>query len=332
MKLSETDVLVTGGAGFIGSHLVDLLIEEGCRVRVIDNLANGTMENLKQHDRSSRFEFIKADINDKDAVAKALKGAGAVFHLACLGVRHSIKYPMENHRVNAEGTLNLLRHAYANNVKRFIHCSSSEVYGTAVRVPMTEEHPTNPCTIYGASKLAGEAYARAYYMTYGMEIVILRPFNTYGTRSHHEGDAGEMIPKSIVRALSGQPVLVFGDGKQTRDFTYVEDMVKGIFQAALCDKVVGQTFNIGSGSEILISEIAKKIIGITKSHSEIEYLENRPGDVLRLYADAAKFKRLTAWASKVPLEEGLRKTVEWFISRPEGVLAMLGREKGKNWE
>lgn len=223
MKLSGSRVLVTGGAGFIGSHLVDLLMEEGCRVIVIDNLANGRKDNLRQHKGRINFKFIEGDINDKTALRKAVKGADMVFHLACLGVRHSIKYPLENHKVNAEGTLSVLQEAYRYKVKRFLYCSSSEVYGTAKRVPMDEDHPTHPCTVYGASKLAGEAYTLAYHMTYGMETLVVRPFNTYGPRSHHEGDAGEIVPRSIVRALSGEPILIFGDGRQTRDFTFVKD-------------------------------------------------------------------------------------------------------------
>jgi UDP-glucose 4-epimerase len=217
MKLSEgMKVLVTGGAGFIGSHLVDALIQEGCYVRVIDNLTNGKRENLEQHKASDNFEFYLGSVTDPYDVAEAMKGIEIVFHLACLGVRHSIRHPFENHRVNAEGTLLMLKEAQRAGVEKFLYCSSSEVYGTAIHVPMPESHPTNPCTIYGASKLAGEAYTRAFYKSYGMKTVILRPFNTYGPRSHHEGYAGEMIPKSIVRALNGKSVLVFGDGSQTR--------------------------------------------------------------------------------------------------------------------
>ncbi|MCP3893046.1 MAG: NAD-dependent epimerase/dehydratase family protein, partial [Bacteroides sp.] len=175
-----------------------------------------------------------------------------VFHLACLGVRHSITHPYENHRVNAEGTLLMLDAAYRQGVKRFIHCSSSEVYGTAEFVPMPESHPTLPCTVYGASKLAGEAYARAYNTTYNFPTLIVRPFNTFGPRSHHEGDAGEMIPKSIVRALNGKNIIIFGQGTQTRDFTYVEDTATAFIAAAESADLVGETVNIGSRFEISI--------------------------------------------------------------------------------
>ena len=175
-----------------------------------------------------------------------------VFHLACLGVRHSISHPLENHWTNAEGTLVICEAARNAKVKRLLYCSSSEVYGTAQSVPMDESHPTHPCTVYGASKLAGEAYALAYHRTFGLDSLVIRPFNTYGPRSHHEGESGEVIPKSIVRALNGKEVLVFGEGEQTRDFTYVEDTADGLITAAECNAMVGEIFNIGSRFEISI--------------------------------------------------------------------------------
>lgn len=332
MKIKNKRILITGGAGFIGSHLVDALIQEDCYLRVIDNLVNGKLENLKQHKNNNKFEFILGSITDSSTVAQAMEDVDIVFHLACLGVRHSIKYPLENHRVNAEGTLLVLREAYKVGVKKFIYCSSSEVYGTADRVPMSEGHTTHPGTVYGASKLAGEAYTQAFYKTYGLNAVVVRPFNTYGPRSHHEGDAGEMIPKSIVRVLNNEPILIFGDGSQTRDYTYVEDVAQALVETAKKDSTTGLTLNVGSDFEISINEVARKILEIVRtSSSKIEHHKNRPGDVLRLYADSTAFRKITSWQPRISFEEGLLKTIEWFKSKPEGISTLLNQEKGINW-
>lgn len=333
MELADKRVLVTGGAGFIGSHLVDELLRIGCRVRVIDNLANGKRKNVQQHEGNPSFQFINGDITKGADLIGALDGIEVVFHLACLGVRHSLRFPFENHRVNAEGTLMLLQQAHKVQVKKFIHCSSSEVYGTASFVPMPETHPTLPCTVYGASKLAGEAYARAFHRTYGMNVVVLRPFNTYGPRSHHEGDAGEIIPKSIVRTLNAAPILIFGSGTQTRDFTFVTDTARALVCAAMNEELTGMTCNIGTGCEISMRDLAHKIAAASDAPTtRIEYHPNRPGDVLRLCADARSFSRITDWHPCVTLEQGLAQTARWFQTATKDAKELLQQEVGVNWE
>ena len=331
VQLDGFTVLVTGGAGFIGSHLVDALMAKNCRVRVLDNLSNGKLTNIEQHQDHPRFEFFQGTVTDPFYVEKAIAGVDVVFHLACLGVRNSILHPFENHRVNAEGSLILLEAALKEKVKRFIYCSTSEVYGTADFVPMPEGHSTHPMTVYGASNLAGEAYARAYHRTYGLDVTVVRPFNTYGPRSHYEGDAGELIPKSIVRAFNNEPLVIFGDGSQTRDFTYVEDSVAGLLVAAESENIAGETCNLGSCFEISINEVARTIIDVTGSESDIKYLPDRPGDVLRLFADNKRFQQLTGWTPQIPFAEGLAKTVSWFQQQPDSPVAMLKREKAINW-
>jgi UDP-glucose 4-epimerase len=333
MKLDGMHCLVTGGAGTLGSNLVDELMLKDCKVRVLDNLANGKLENLADHLTNENFQFYRGTVTDPLDVKRVMDGIDVVFHLSCLGVRHSIIHPYENHRVNAEGTLLVLDAAYHAKVKRFVYCSTSEVYGTAQYIPVTENHPTFPCTVYGASKLAGEAYARVCHRLYGMPTVILRPFNIYGPRSHHEGDAGEFIPKSIVRALNGQPIIIFGDGTQTRDFTYVKDTVRAFLIAAESDDMIGQTLNVGSNFEISIKELARKIAAmVSKPSTAVIHTPERPGDVLRLHADYEKFNKLCGWKPMVDLETGLTLTIEHFRNHPLGTEGLLTGETGRNWE
>jgi len=331
--LQDSTVLVTGGAGFIGSHLVDGLLSAGVgQVRVVDNFVNGRRENLAAALADPRTTVVVADIRDRLAMPAVLEGVDFVFHLACLGVRHSLHDPVENHSVNAEGTLLLLQAALAAGVRRFVHVSSSEVFGTAQRTPMDELHPTWPETVYGGSKLAGEAYARAHFRTYNMPVVVARPFNTYGPRSHFEGDSGEVIPRTIVRSLCGRPALVFGDGEQTRDFMHVSDTARGLIALATCEEAVGQTVNLGSGAETTINDLVTAIHwSVGPDCGGVEWLEDRPGDVRRLLVDDTLMRTLTGFQPEVRLEDGIAELVWWFANRPESPQEMLAAIEDRNW-
>lgn len=322
-------VLVTGGAGFIGSELVRQLAREGCAVVAVDSLVNGRRENLEDVTEGD-VRLVVADIRDTGEMASLLPGVDVIYHLACLGVRHSIHGPAENHEVNATATLGLCR---AARVRRFVYVSTSEVYGTARWAPMTEEHPTYPNTVYGASKLAGECYARAYHRTYGYPTVMVRPFNTFGPRCHHEGDSGEVIPRFLLRCMAGRPMTVFGDGEQTRDFTYVGDTARGIALAGWTDAAVGQTLNLGSGGEISVSRLAREVAAACgRERAPVEHTDPRPGDVLRLCADSSRAKDLLGFEPQVSLRAGLERLLHWYRRQGRGPEELLRDEVARNWE
>lgn len=326
-------VLVTGGAGFIGSELVRQLATRGFRVRVVDNLVNGQRQNLDGVLNES-VELVVSDIRDGKSMTSLVRDVDIIFHLACLGVRHSIHSPLENHEVNATATLGLLNIARRVGVKRFVYVSTSEVYGMVVTAdPLTEEQPTFPMTVYGASKLAGECYTRAFWNTYRYPTVILRPFNAYGPRCHHEGDSGEVIPKFMLRCLAGKPMVIFGDGSQTRDFTYVGDTASGILAGGISDASIGQTFNLGTGKEICVLELAhtvKEILG--RPNAEIVHAEARPGDVPRLMADTSRARELLQFEPTVGLRDGLARIRDWYASQGKSPEELLEEEVLRNWE
>ena len=320
--------IVTGGAGFIGSNLVSYLLEKGFKVIVIDDFSVGKKENLPTS--SSSLQVVKADVRDQKKMISLIKNCDLVFHLATQCVRKSIRDPWLVHSVNTDGTLSVLTAARDNKIPRFVYVSSSEAYGTAEIVPMAEDHPLNPTTIYGASKLAGEFYALAYLRTYGLPTVIIRPFNTYGYNEHFEGPYGEVIPRFVVRALNNLPIQVFGDGLQTRDFTFVTDTAEGMFMAGTRGKI-GEVYNIARGQEVNIENLAKIILKILNVNVPIQHLPDRPGDVRRHSANVLKAAIEFDYEAKVGILEGVRKYVDWFkktMPDPKEALKFYAQE---NW-
>lgn len=309
--------LVTGGAGFIGAELVAQLTAAGRNVRVLDDLSTGESANLEEPLASGRCELVIGDVRDPRVVRACLDGVGAVFHLACVGLRRSLREPFACHEVNATGTLAVLEECRLAAVRRVVHVSSSEVYGTARDDrPMDEDHPLRPTTAYGAAKLAGEAYARSAFSTYSLPVVVIRPFNAYGPRSHSEGDAGEVIPRFVTRALAGRPLRIQGDGRQSRDFTHVRDIARGLVMAEAGAAAVGATINLGSGVGIEIGTLAEMIRDLCgRGDPPIEHSPTRPGDVRRLLADAGLARRLLGWTPTVSWEQGLREVIVWFAAR-----------------
>lgn len=330
-NMKDKKILITGGAGFIGSHLVDALSQDN-NVVVLDNFSSGKKENLSQHLQNPFVTIFEGDVRDKSLLGKITKEIDVVYHLAVQCLRVSIKDPETNHEVNATGTLNLCMASLGNNVKRFVYVSSSEVYGTAKRIPMTEDHSLEPTTVYGASKLAGELYTLAYYRTYGLKSMVVRPFNTYGPREHFEGAYGEVIPKFVLRVLNNMPPIIFGDGTQTRDFTYVSDTVRGIMMASECDDMIGQTVNIARGKEVSISDLAN-IIGEKLGEKNLKpvYEQKRPGDVMRHYADISKAERLFGYKPEIDIRDGIGRYIDWFTSQNYNLSELLKHDVVFNW-
>lgn len=331
--MSKKKIIVTGGAGFIGSHLTDELLRRGHEVIALDNLINGKLENLAEAERSENFRFVEADILEQTTLNEIFKDVDVVFHLACLGVRHSLHSPFENHLVNAEGTLNALEAARANKVSKFFYISTSEIYGDIKQFPIDENGVPLPKTVYGSSKLAGENYAYSYFKCFGLDVTITRIFNNYGPRAHYEGDAGEVIPRSIVNMLYGKAPVIFGDGSVTRDFFFVKDTARALADLMAIPNLTGEIINIGTGEEISMKALMNTLIesmGLM-GKMEIDFQPDRPADVPRLWVNPAKFKSITGFTSSVSFEEGIKETVAYYQKLKEEK-DLLSEIQLINWE
>lgn len=332
MEMVGKNILVTGGAGFIGSHLVDALAANN-QVTVIDDLSSGNMENIRSHVEKKTIKFIQADILDMERMKEIVCGKQVVFHLAVKCIRLCFSNPHIVHEVNATGSLNMLQASNEAGVKRFVYISSSEVYGSAKTLSMPENHSLEPTSPYGASKLAGEAYAQSYYRSFGLPTMVVRPFNTYGPREHLEGAYGEVIPRFVLRVMNGLPPIIFGDGEQSRDFTNVRDTVRGLIAAAECDALVGDTVNIAFGREVTINEVARYIIRTLGQDDKLspQYMEPRPGDVQRHHADITKAQKLLHFQPEIGIEEGIRQYIDWIKDQNWNLKCLQEQEIIQNW-
>jgi UDP-glucose 4-epimerase len=309
-------VLVTGGAGFIGSHLVDRLVDAGHDVVVLDNFSTGRTRNLSNSVRCPNFELVRADVRRiPRSFAKRLRRVDRVVHLAALtSVQQSIRDPASTTEVNVFGTLNVLKVAKAVRAERVVFASSAAVYGAPRAFPILEDARVSPISPYGASKASSELYLASFEENHGIEAVSLRIFNVYGPRQTSGQYAG-VISIFAKRALNDQPLQIFGDGSQTRDFVYVSHVVDAT-AAALENNLGSRVFNIASGHETTILELAKTVRGITNSRSELSFCPTRSGDIARSLADITRAQNELKFVASTPVDTGLSITVQWLAQEP----------------
>jgi nucleoside-diphosphate-sugar epimerase len=306
--------LVTGGAGFIGSHIVRRLVGQGELVRVVDNLSTGQPIRLK--DVRHSIEFVEGDLADERVSDEVVKGVDFVLHQAAVpSVQRSVRDPIGTNRSNVTATLNILESCRKAGVRRFVYAASSSAYGDTEVLPKTEEMKPNPLSPYALQKLVGERYCKLYYDLYGLETVSLRYFNVFGPDQDPHSEYSAVIPKFITKLLAKEPLTVYGDGEQSRDFTYVENVVEANMLASRAIEAPGNVCNIGCRERITLNQLIRLLEEIVNVKANVNYTDSKAGDVRNSLADVTLARRLLGYEPKIMVKEGLRRTVEAFIRR-----------------
>lgn len=307
-----TNVLVTGGAGFIGSNLADELIQQGAKVKIIDNLSTGFRENLEEI--KGDFDFIEGDLNDDISLKKALDGVEIIFHQAALpSVPRSVDNPAETHEACINATFNLLLKAKESGVRRMVYAASSSAYGDQIISPKVETMRPEPLSPYAVAKLVGEYYAQVFYRAYGLETLCLRYFNVFGPRQNPSSQYSGVISRFVDALAKGESPVIYGDGEHTRDFTYVANVVNANINASQTNKGIGEVMNVANGEAISLNELFKVLQGLLERQDiKVRYEAPRKGDIVHSLADNSRAVECLNYEKIIGLEDGLSKTIEWW--------------------